>query len=67
MSERLKPLIGRAAEGPLTREQAETAFAAIMDGDATPAQVGGFLIHSRTATGAAVAESSPATGSGTRT
>jgi anthranilate phosphoribosyltransferase len=48
MTERLKPLIGRAAEGPLTREQAETAFAAIMEGDATPAQVGGFLMALRT-------------------
>jgi anthranilate phosphoribosyltransferase len=48
MNERLKPLIGRAAEGPLTRAQAETAFAAIMEGDATPAQVGGFLMALRT-------------------
>jgi anthranilate phosphoribosyltransferase len=48
MSERLKPLIGKAAQGPLTREQAETAFAAIMEGDATPAQVGGFLMALRT-------------------
>ena len=42
------PLIGRAAEGPLTREQAEAAFTAIMDGDATPAQIGGFLMALRT-------------------
>jgi anthranilate phosphoribosyltransferase len=55
MSERLKPLIGKAANGPLTREQAETAFAAIMDGDATPAQVGGFLMALRTR-GESVAE-----------
>jgi anthranilate phosphoribosyltransferase len=48
MSERLKPLIGRAAEGPLTREQAEGAFTAIMEGDATPAQIGGFLMALRT-------------------
>ena len=48
MSDRLRPLIGRAAEGPLSREQAETAFTAIMDGDATPAQVGGFLMALRT-------------------
>ncbi len=48
MSDRLKPLIGKAAEGPLTREQAEAAFTAIMDGDATPAQVGGFLMALRT-------------------
>ncbi len=48
MSERLRPLIGRAAEGPLSRAQAETAFGAIMDGDATPAQIGGFLMALRT-------------------
>ena len=48
MSDRLRPLIGRAAEGPLSREQAESAFTAIMDGDATPAQVGGFLMALRT-------------------
>jgi anthranilate phosphoribosyltransferase len=48
MSERLRPLIGRAAEGPLTREQAEAAFSAIMDGDATPSQIGGFLMALRT-------------------
>jgi anthranilate phosphoribosyltransferase len=48
MSERLKPMIARAAEAPLTRAQAEAAFAAIMDGDATPAQIGGFLMALRT-------------------
>ena len=48
MSDRLKPLIGRAVEGPLSRPQAETAFEAIMDGDATPAQIGGFLMALRT-------------------
>jgi anthranilate phosphoribosyltransferase len=48
MSDRLRSLIGRAAEGPLTRQQAETAFAAIMEGDATPAQIGGFLMALRT-------------------
>jgi anthranilate phosphoribosyltransferase len=48
MSDRLKALIGRAAEGPLSREQAEVAFTAIMDGEATPAQVGGFLMALRT-------------------
>ena len=36
MSDRLQALIGRAADGPLSREQAEAAFTAIMDGDATP-------------------------------
>ena len=48
MSERLKPLIAKAAEGPLSRAQAETGFAAIMEGDATPAQIGGFLMALRT-------------------
>lgn len=48
MSDRLKPLIARAVEGPLTRQQAESAFAAIMEGDATPAQIGGFLMTLRT-------------------
>jgi anthranilate phosphoribosyltransferase len=48
MSERLKPLIARACEGPLTRAQAETAFTAIMEGDATPSQIGGFLMALRT-------------------
>jgi anthranilate phosphoribosyltransferase len=48
MSDRLKALIGRAAEGPLSRAQAEAAFTAIMDGDATPAQIGGFLMALRT-------------------
>lgn len=48
MSDRLKPLIARAVEGPLGRAQAEAAFTAIMDGDATPAQIGGFLMALRT-------------------
>lgn len=48
MSDRLKALIARAAEGPLDRAEAEAAFAAIMEGDATPAQIGGFLMALRT-------------------
>jgi anthranilate phosphoribosyltransferase len=48
MSDGLKPFIGRAAAGPLTRQEAETAFAAIMEGEATPAQIGGFLMALRT-------------------
>jgi anthranilate phosphoribosyltransferase len=48
MSDRLKPLLARAVEGPLGRAQAEAAFAAIMEGDATPAQIGGFLMILRT-------------------
>lgn len=55
MSDRLRPLIGRAAEGPLSREEAESAFMAIMEGDATPAQIGGFLMVLRTR-GESVAE-----------
>ncbi|MEO1000474.1 MAG: anthranilate phosphoribosyltransferase, partial [Pseudomonadota bacterium] len=41
MSEGLKALIGPAAERPLTRAEAEAAFTAIMEGQATPAQTGG--------------------------
>ena len=48
MTEGLKPFIARAATGPLTRREAEAAFAAIMEGEATPAQVGGFLMALRT-------------------
>ena len=44
----LKPLIGLAAERPLTRSEAETAFTALFEGEATPAQVGGFLMALRT-------------------
>ncbi|MEL6678026.1 MAG: anthranilate phosphoribosyltransferase [Pseudomonadota bacterium] len=48
MSETLKALIGRAADGPLTRAEAEDAFTAIMEGEATPHQIGGFLMTLRT-------------------
>ena len=48
MSDALKPLIHAAAEGPLTREQAEQAFGILFDGDATPSQIGGFLMALRT-------------------
>ncbi|SDE92590.1 anthranilate phosphoribosyltransferase [Limimaricola pyoseonensis] len=47
MSERLKPLIAAAIEGPLTREQAEAAFSILFDGDATPAQMAAFLVTLR--------------------
>lgn len=47
MSDRLKPLIGTACDRPLTRAEAETAFTALFEGDATPAQIGGFLIALR--------------------
>ena len=55
MSDALKSLIGRAADAPLTREEAGTAFAEIMDGAASPAQIAGLLMALRTR-GEAVAE-----------
>lgn len=48
MSDSLKPLIGLAADRPLTRAEAETAFTALFEGAATPAQMGGFLMALRT-------------------
>lgn len=48
MSDKLRPLIGIAAVRPLTTEEAETAFTALFDGEATPAQMGGFLMALRT-------------------
>ena len=48
MSDDLKPLIGKAAEGPLTRAEATRAFEIIMSGEATPAQTGGLLMTLRT-------------------
>ncbi len=48
MSDALKPLINAAAEGPLTRAQAETAFEILFNGDATPSQIGGLLMALRT-------------------
>ena len=47
MSDGLKPLIGKAAEGPLSQPEAEAAFDALMSGEATPAQIGGFLMALR--------------------
>lgn len=74
MSDTLRSLIGKAADGPLTRAEAEAAFNAIMSGDATPAQIGGFLMALRTrgetvdeyAAAAAVmrAKSTPVSGGG---
>lgn len=44
----LKALIGKAATGAsLTREEARTAFDVMMSGEATPAQIGGFLMALR--------------------
>jgi len=43
-----KSLIGHVAEGrSLTQDQAETAFEIMMSGDATPSQMGGFLMALR--------------------
>ena len=44
----LKPLIAAIAGGrPLTEKEAEQAFDILMSGDATPAQIGGFLMGLR--------------------
>ena len=48
MSVALKPLIHAAAEGPLTRPQAEAAFEILFRGEATPSQMGGLLMAMRT-------------------
>ena len=44
----LKPLIAKVAAGtPLTRAEAREAFDVMMSGDATPSQIGGFLMALR--------------------
>ena len=48
MSTDIRPLIGLAADRPLTREEAEAAFEALFDGAATPSQMGGLLMALRT-------------------
>ncbi|GGE27983.1 anthranilate phosphoribosyltransferase [Primorskyibacter flagellatus] len=48
MSDALKPMIAAAAERPLTRAEAETAFDILFEGQATPAQIGGLLMAMRT-------------------
>ncbi len=48
MSDALKPLIGTAADRPLTCSEAETAFGVLFDGAATPSQIGGLLMALRT-------------------
>ncbi len=48
MSNPLKPLIGLAADRPLTPAEAEAAFDALFEGEATPSQIGGFLMALRT-------------------
>lgn len=47
MSDDLRPLIGIAAERPLTRAEAETAFETLFEGAATPSQIGGLLMALR--------------------
>ncbi|MHA1128928.1 MAG: anthranilate phosphoribosyltransferase, partial [Alphaproteobacteria bacterium] len=44
----LKEYIEKAVEGPLSRDEAEAAFNVIMEGNATPSQIGGFLMTLRT-------------------
>ena len=44
----IKSLIATAVERPLTRAEAEEAFSILFAGDATPAQMGGFLMTLRT-------------------
>ncbi len=48
MSDALKPLIGIAADRPLTRAEAEQAFTILFEGEATPSQIGGLLMALRT-------------------
>ncbi|SMX48415.1 anthranilate phosphoribosyltransferase [Maliponia aquimaris] len=48
MSDDLRPLIGAAADRPLSRAEAEDAFGILFAGEATPAQIGGLLMALRT-------------------
>lgn len=47
MNGSFKPLIGAAADRALTRDEAELAFTALFEGEASPAQMGGFLMALR--------------------
>lgn len=48
MSLSLKPTLARLAQGEtLSAEETETAFGVVMDGQATPAQIGGMLMAMR--------------------
>jgi len=44
----IRPLIGTAADRPLSRAEAEAAFTCLFEGEATPAQTGGLLMALRT-------------------
>ncbi len=48
MSDAIKPLIDAAADRPLSRAEAETAFEILFEGEATPSQIGGLLMALRT-------------------
>lgn len=48
MSQTLKPFLAKVANGEaLNRAEAEAAFAVMMSGEATPSQIGGFLMALR--------------------
>ncbi|KQT48709.1 anthranilate phosphoribosyltransferase [Aureimonas sp. Leaf454] len=48
MNQSLKPFLSKVAGGEaLSRGEAETAFAVMMSGEATPSQIGGFLMALR--------------------
>lgn len=48
MTDRFKTLIEAAVAGPLERSEAIAAFEIMMSGEATPGQIGGFLMALRT-------------------
>ncbi len=48
MSDGLKPLIDAAATRPLSKDEARAAFTILFEGNATPSQIGGFLMALRT-------------------
>jgi len=48
MSHDIKALIATAVTRPLTRAEAEAAFTLLFQGEATPSQIGGFLMTLRT-------------------
>ena len=48
MSDDMKPILNKVADGtPLSADEAETAFGIIISGEATPAQIAGFLMALR--------------------